>query len=244
MIRRRLAQAQVAVMVLTRLPAGPLGADVPSMSAARWAFPLVGLPIGLALFAVLALAPSGLLGAALALGAAALVTGGLHHDGLADFADGMGGQTRDRRLDIMRDSRIGSYGVIVLIFTVLLAASALADVGAHLWSVLFVSVFSRLLMVCALDALPSARTEGLGQQASGAASRAALIPGAALAVVLALLAGAPALGVAAVMASVAAVIGWQAKRRLGGQTGDVLGAVQLSSETAGWVGLAAAFSAS
>ena len=228
-------------MLLSRLPAGRLGDGFPSMTAARWAFPLVGLPIGLAVWAVLWAAPAGLVGAALALGAAALLTGGLHHDGLADFADGMGGQTRARRLEIMRDSRVGSYGVIVLIFTVLLGAGALAEVEAALAPVLFVSVFSRLLMICALDLLPSARAEGLGQQASGAASPLALLPGAALSVACLVPLGVAGLGVGAAMMAVAALVGWQAKRRLGGQTGDVLGAVQLASETAGWVALAALF---
>lgn len=240
MIRRRLSEIQVAAMLLSRLPAGQLGDGFPSMNAARWAFPLVGLPVGLLLWVVLAALPDGPVGAALALGAAALVTGGLHHDGLADFADGMGGQSRARRLEIMRDSRVGSYGVIVLIFTVLLGGLALAELGADLWAILFVSLLSRLLMVCTLDLLPPARTEGLGQQASGTTSPTAWLPGAALALACGALSGSAAVwGAGAVMLGTAALVGWQARRRLGGQTGDVLGAVQLASETAGWVALAA-----
>jgi adenosylcobinamide-GDP ribazoletransferase len=245
--RRPLAELQLAVMLLSRLPAGRLGDPVPAITAARWAFPLVGLPLGLALWGVLALAPAGLAGAALALGLGALLTGGLHHDGLADFADGMGGQSVAQRLEIMRDSRIGSYGVIALLFTGLAGAGALATLDAAAGgaselcaAVLFVAVFSRLLMLGALDLLPPARAEGLGAQAAGRRGVApAWLPGLALGTALALAAG-PATAVAALaMVGVAAVLGWQARRRLGGQTGDVLGAVQLASETAGWVTLAA-----
>lgn len=238
-LRRRIDEARLAVMLLTRLPLGRLAEPVPSMGAARWAFPLVGLPVGLVGWAVLALGLPGMVGATLALAAMALLTGGLHHDGLADFADGMGGRDRAQRLEIMRDSRVGSFGAIVLIFTVLLGVAALAEAGVSLPGILLVAMASRLLMLLALDLLPPARADGLGRGAAALGERWAWGPGAAALLILALWLGAGSLAVLGVMALTASLLGWQAKRLLGGQTGDVLGAVQLGSETAGWVALAA-----
>lgn len=238
-LRRRIGEARLAVMLLTRLPAGHLAEPVPSMGDARWAYPLVGLPVGLVGWAVLAAGLPGLVGAALALAAMALLTGGLHHDGLADFADGMGGRDRAHRLEIMRDSRVGSFGVIVLIFTVLLGVAALAEAGASLPGILLVAVASRLLMLLALDLLPPARADGLGRGAAAPGARWAWGPGAAALLLLAPWHGAGSVAVLGAMALAAGLLGWQARRLLGGQTGDVLGAVQLGSETAGWVALAA-----
>jgi adenosylcobinamide-GDP ribazoletransferase len=239
---RRLAEAKVALMLLTRFPAGRLRGDAPSLSEARWAFPLAGLPVGLAGWLVhSAAAPSSpLLAAVLALAAMTFATGGLHHDGLADFADGMGGRDRERRLEIMRDSRIGSFGVIALIFVVILGVGALSELpsGAPLAAIfLLIAVASRLAMLAALDMLPPARSEGLGQGANGGPT-GAWLPGLLLAAVFSLAAGAVALAVLPAIVLVALIVMRTAKRNLGGQTGDVLGAVQLLAETAGWVAAA------
>lgn len=240
--RRRIDEARLALMFLTRLPVGRLEDPAPSLSDARWAYPLVGLVTGLTAWAVqhgaLALGVPPLISACAALGALALVTGGLHHDGLADFADGIGGG-RDRAhcLEIMRDSRIGSYGVLALIFAILLAAAALATPqGLPLTAFLMAGVASRLAMVAVLDLLPPARTDGLGHQASHKGITA-WIPG--IAAVLALVLIDLRLAIALpLMAAIAALVAWRAHRRIQGQTGDVLGAVQVSSETVGWVVLA------
>jgi len=242
----RFAQLRMALMMLTRLPVGVFSGPVPTLEQARWAFPLVGLPVGLigwgvfAGAAFLGLAP--LTVGIVAVAAMALVTGALHFDGLSDFADGMGGRDRARRLEIMRDSRIGSYGALAMILVVLALAGSVgaraADVQA-LWLFLLMAVASRMLMLCVLDLLPPARADGLGQAASGTARP--WVPGMIAVAVLTAMIGLPALGVLAGMAGAALMIALLARRRLGGQTGDVLGAVQLSAETAGWVLVAAMF---
>ena len=94
-LRRRIAEVQVAFILLTRLPAGRLEGDAPELAAAKWAFPLAGLVVGGSLAGVyIAMNSLGLpaeLAAILALGASVMMTGGLHEDGLADCADGFGG---------------------------------------------------------------------------------------------------------------------------------------------------------
>jgi adenosylcobinamide-GDP ribazoletransferase len=240
----RLTEFRLALMLLTRLPAGRMADPVPDLACARWAFPLVGLPVAVIVWAVHAGAMSfgagPAMAAVMALGALILVTGGLHHDGLADFADGIGGG-RDRAhcLEIMRDSRIGSYGVLALIVTLGLWGTALTRLGplAGLAAFLAVGVASRFAMVVLLYLLPPARGYGLGAQAGGRASGAVIV-GAAATVLAVLPLGRPALPVAVAMALGAGFVAWQARRRIGGQTGDVLGAAQMLSETAGWAALA------
>jgi adenosylcobinamide-GDP ribazoletransferase len=241
---RRIHELRLALMLLTRLPVGRLREPVPALSDAQWAYPLVGIVIGSICFSIvrvcmtLGLAP--ILVAALTLGASALLTGALHHDGLADFADGVGGgRDREHALEIMRDSRIGTYGALALIFAVILSVGALAHIaeGLTLVQVLLVAVVSRLAMLVALLALPPARGDGLGHTASAEPTFAPLVPGSAVAGLLIIATGLTGLVVAAAMALVLGVIAVIARRRLGGQTGDVLGAVQLVSEVTGWITL-------
>ncbi|MEM6390903.1 MAG: adenosylcobinamide-GDP ribazoletransferase, partial [Pseudomonadota bacterium] len=110
----------LAAMLLTRLPV-PINVSDPGRSAAScWAWPLIGAALGAATMGLAALAMAAGLSAgfaaALAMAGFALMTGALHEDGLADTADGLwGGRTPERRLEIMRDSRIGAYGVVALI---------------------------------------------------------------------------------------------------------------------------------
>ncbi|WP_417209820.1 adenosylcobinamide-GDP ribazoletransferase [Antarctobacter sp.] len=246
--RRRLDELRLAAMMLTRVPMGRLADPAPTLTQARWAFPLVGLPLGLVAWAVfagtMALGVPALTCALAALAVLAALTGGLHHDGFADFADGMGGRDRAHRLEIMRDSRVGSYGVVALIFAVGLSASALGGLPASAWAgFVLVSVASRFAMLILLDTLPPARDDGLGRMAAEA--RGALpwghwLPGLVLTAMAALLCGPAVFVVLAAMALVTAVVARQALRTLGGQTGDVLGAVQLATETVGWMALAAA----
>ncbi|MHA6345028.1 adenosylcobinamide-GDP ribazoletransferase [Roseivivax sp. CAU 1761] len=237
----RLAELRLALMLMTRLPAGRLAEPVPGAAEAGWALPLTGLAVGLPVWAVLAAAAA--LGvppasaALLGFGAAVLLTGGLHHDGLADFADGLGGATQARRLEIMRDSRIGSYGVLALLVASGLVVAGMAG-APQLSGLLLVALASRWLMLAALVLLPPARPDGLGRMAGGVAPRA-LWPGGAATLAVALWAGPAALPVLAVMGAVALILGALARRRLGGQTGDVLGAVQLATEAAGWTALLA-----
>lgn len=242
---RRIDEARLALMILTVLPVGRLADPVPPIHAARWAMPLAGLPLGLVGWGVLtmgtAIGVPPVVSAVLVIAALAGLTGGLHHDGLADFADGMGGRDRQRRLEIMRDSRIGSFGALALMIAAMTGAGALADLaGAVSFAALvLVSVASRLAMIATMELLPAARNQGLGHGAARG-SRGAWWLGALLSVVLAAAVGLPGFAMIGVMAVAACMIALLALRRLGGQTGDVLGAIQVTTETAGWVALSAA----
>lgn len=244
--RAGLAHLQLALMLLTRLPAGSLPQPAPSLAAARWAFPFVGLIVGLIAWAVqhlalgLGLAP--MVASFLAVAAMAGVTGALHFDGLADFADGMGGG-RDTAhcLEIMRDSRIGTYGVLALVLVASLYGTSLAsfETGAPLAVFLFAAVGSRLAMIIMLDHMPAARHDGMGQLARGSAFMAWL-PGAVCLGGLGVW-----IGLAAGLAALAGLIGAGfvaqiARARIGGQTGDVLGAGQAISDVMVLLALSAA----
>ncbi|MFO1060421.1 MAG: adenosylcobinamide-GDP ribazoletransferase [Dongiaceae bacterium] len=234
---RAAAQLRVALGFLTRLPVGAAG----SLAAASWAFPVAGIVVGLAaalafrLALWLALPPAP--AAILAVGVALLLTGALHEDGLADLADGFGGgRDRTAKLAIMRDSRIGSYGVLALVLSVLLRVAALASLPApHGVTAALVAAhaLSRAPLPAVMALLPPARRDGLsataGRPGAGAAALAVLI-GAAVA----LLALGPAAGVAAIAAVAVAAfcLAVLAQRQVGGQTGDVLGAVQQAGEAA------------
>jgi adenosylcobinamide-GDP ribazoletransferase len=232
---------------LTRLPVPGL-ADIERPRLARTAkyFPLVGLLVG-AISAAAWLLASGLppsVAAGLAIGAGLLATGALHEDGLADCCDGLGGgATRERALEIMRDSRIGAYGAAGLIFSIGLRWAALAsfDPWAGAAALLIAHSTGRAMMAAALALAGYARTDGLATSAAGVNSREALIAlalafGAALvfglgAGALAFLAGALA----------AAVMLWRLVRRLGGYTGDGLGAIEQVAEIAALIVLAGAW---
>lgn len=225
-MKARLAELRLAVMLLTRLPAGRLADPAPTIAASAWAFPLAGLVPGLLGAAVLV---SGLplpLAAGLAVAAQVMVTGALHEDGLADVADGFwGGRTAARRLEIMRDSRIGSYGTLALVLSVGLRWQALMLTGPL--ALVVAAVASRVAPVVLMAVLPPARDDGMGHAARAVSPER--LGGALLFGLLPLLlpGGAVAL-VAAALAVVAVAV--LARRRVGGQTGDVLGAGQQIAE--------------
>jgi adenosylcobinamide-GDP ribazoletransferase len=231
---------RLAFGFLTRLPVAGRGSAAPLALAAPM-FPFVGMAVGLVAGAVYVIAHGLGLGpwfaACLAVGAAVLVTGGLHEDGLADVADGFGGAAdRDAKLAIMRDSRIGSFGVIALVLALAMRIGALAAIG-HPYHVLAVLIaagaVSRALVVVAMRMMARARTDGLGAGAgtpgfeatvtalaiAGIATLVLLLPWAWL---LALVLGAGAATLVALLAN----------RQIGGQTGDVLGAIQQAAEIA------------
>src|SRR5690606_2272058 len=129
--RRFADDIALCLVFFTRLPLPHFDFGSRTLAQAIWAAPLVGVAVAVAASAVHALASAAGLSpgvaAALALGAAMLTTGCLHEDGLSDVADGFGGgRTRDRKLEIMRDSRIGAYGASALLLSVLIRWSALA----------------------------------------------------------------------------------------------------------------------
>lgn len=227
-------------MLLTRLPSGRIDGDPPPLAKAVWAFPLVGAALGLLAGAVFwsaaALGLPPLASALLAIAASALLTGGLHEDGLADLADGFGGgHDKAARLEIMRDSRLGSYGAVALILVLGLTASAISASGTV---ALFIAIgaLSRTAILLLMAFLPPARTEGLGHGA-------ALTPDTPFLAALALTAILilPALAFLPALAALAAALAVMAlaDRRIGGQTGDVLGATQKLAECAAWLTAAA-----
>ncbi len=165
----------------------------------------------------------------------------VHEDGLADLADGFGGgQTRARKLEIMRDSRIGSYGTLALIVSVGMRVAALvliipqgfAQAAAAL---IAIECASRAGLPSVLCLVPAARSDGLGQAAAGVSrvhASLALAIGAASLLALPLVS---AVMVACAMALVLIGVSALAKRQIGGQTGDVLGAMQQLCALAGWL---------
>ena len=255
-----LAALRLAFSFLTRLPVTvPLNRDgqCPPLAGAVWAFPVVGATVGgiagLALMAASALGLHSTASVLIAISAAIIVTGALHEDGLADVADGFGGgRTIDDKLAIMRDSRIGSYGVVALILSLSLKASllsAMLEPGTAALALVTAGAVSRAAMAPVMAWLTPARKDGLGAAAGRPGAVAAWLTvaiAAAIAVAalwpreslfLELWAGAAA--VAAAMTA-AAVVGLLAQRQIGGQTGDVLGCVQQAAEIAALCAIAIA----
>lgn len=153
--------------LLTRLP---LPNHTAKGAEAGWAWPFVGLGLGLIGWAVgfvaVAAGMADPLVAVLVVGVMIMATGGLHEDGLADTADGLwGGWTRERRLEIMRDSRIGSYGVIALVL-VLLARVFAVFLVINLWvwpALVAAAVLSRGVLPGVMALVPNARDDGLSR---------------------------------------------------------------------------------
>lgn len=232
-----------AIALLTRLP---VPAFDPRGHAAAWAWPIAGLVVAIlaGLVASLALAlgtPPGL-AAGLALAVQISLTGGLHEDGLADSADGFwGGHDRARRLEIMKDSRIGSYGVIALVLGLGLRWFALAlvfEAGSLFAPLVATASLSRATMAVLMAALPNARGSGLAETVGRPGQDTALLAaGVALAV-----------GFAAAGWTMLAPLFWLtlaaiglaalAKAKIGGQTGDVLGCAQQVAEIAALIAFA------
>jgi adenosylcobinamide-GDP ribazoletransferase len=231
-----LARDMVAAFgLLTRIPV-PFTLPRP---AGVWAWPLVGLVTGGTALAVAALGlwlglAAGVV-AVLVIAVQATLTGALHEDGLTDCADGFwGGHDRARRLEIMKDSRIGSYGAVALMLALLARWSAVAALlGAGAWGLaLAAMVMSRAAMGLVMAGLPNARGEGLSARHSQPGWAAAWA-GMGLAFGLGLaFAGGAALGLVIAVGLVAAGVALVARAKIGGQTGDVLGATQVLAEVA------------
>lgn len=241
----------LAARFLTRLPTGSAGTidDGRPLSEAARAFPLVGLLVGLIagsglwVGGLLGLPP--LLSALLGIGLGVLATGALHEDGLADTADGLGvglGGSRDDALAAMRDSRIGAFGTLALIFSVGIRAAALSgmyDDAAALVALIASAVLARATLPAIMAGFAPARQDGLGFGA-GRPDTDGVATAAVLGILLALLLVGFQAGAAAALgaAAGAGLLARFAARRLGGITGDVLGAAEQAAEIGALLALA------
>ncbi len=234
-----------AARFLTRVPLPVTGQKFIVLSEAFLIFPVVGALIGafsgLLLWAGTGLGLTSFLAAVIAVGATIVLTGGLHEDGLGDVADGFGGgKTREQKLEIMRDSRLGTYGVLCLILAVAARLGILAALADQLppLSVVFVLIagaaLSRGAMVGIVSHLPAARDDGLAASLSPSGLNSILTYGVSVTIALAVL-----LPVMAVFSAVLTIVltagatflvAILALRQIGGQTGDVAGAAQQIAE--------------
>lgn len=246
-LRHRSEELRVGVMFLTRLPMGRIARQLP-LSQTSWTWPLVGAWVGLIFAGVIAMAQAlGLPSQAaivIAMGAGLLLTGGLHEDGLADLADGVGGGgTPARRLDIMRDSRIGSYGTLALILVLGLQATLWQSLDTEklLPSAIACGALSRAALPLWMQLYPNARAQGLGQTATiGMTPLSTLIAVAlGLAISCTIFTPLPGLIVLAAVIFAQVVVCSYAKSKLGGITGDVMGAAQVLGQTTGLAALVA-----
>jgi adenosylcobinamide-GDP ribazoletransferase len=233
---------RIAISLSTRFPVGPsTPVAAGDIARAGWALPVAGILVGLAgalvywLAARLHLQPEP--AAMLALATTILATGAMHEDGLADAADGFGGgKTREQKLEIMRDSRIGSFGAAALIVSIVLrwsALAAIADPRAVAIALVSAHAAARAPLPLFMRLVPPARADGLSSSAGQPPPQSVII---AIALGIAcLLFGFGASGTITALVALAVVallLASLAKKQIGGQTGDVLGALEQTSEAA------------
>ena len=229
---------RAAVSFLTVLPVanrdGSAGARL-----GRAYFPAIGALVGLAAGLVFVLGAAifaPLVAAAVAVAALTLLTGALHLDGLADAADGLLARgDKARRLEVMRDPRLGSYGVAALVVALVLQVATIASMppGHALVGLVIAGALSRMAALGVIALVPYVRAQGLGTAPSSSERRGVdLAVGAATALMVSALdwrrAAVAAVAVAACVVTLVVV----ARRRVGGATGDVLGATVEISQLA------------
>jgi adenosylcobinamide-GDP ribazoletransferase len=233
--RPQFGDIKTAFALLTRLP---VKASFERTAEATWAFPLVGACVGVFMLMIALLSDWVGLGlgvsAGLAIAGAVTITGAMHEDGIADSADGLwGGWTLARRLEIMRDSHIGTYGVLALILVILLRFSAITVVinNLHFGALVAAAVLSRAAMPFVMALLPHARDDGLSVQTGRPNGTTAAI-GAVIALGLTWLSVGfvPMVFAASACGLMIAAVMKIAKAKIGGQTGDILGATQVLCE--------------
>lgn len=239
-------QVRLAAAFLTILPVGPAAtAETDDLAASFGWFPLVGFAIGLVLCAgdrIFADVFGPTLGAILTVTLLTLLTGALHLDAVADTADALGARgDRDRALEIMRDSRTGSFGAIALILVIGLKVAAIGGAGgAQRAAMLYLAPgLGRWAMVAVASGLEYRRPDGAGAAMLSGARRRNLC----LATIVAIIAIAPLTPIHAARAAIIAAVAALAlrafyRRWLGGVTGDLIGAAGELAETAVLLGLA------
>jgi adenosylcobinamide-GDP ribazoletransferase len=227
---------KIGVLFCTRLPIGsPEVIDGADLARAGWAMPIAGAIVGalgsLSYWVANALGLPPMAGAMLALVAMLIFTGALHEDGLADTADGFGGgHSRERKLAIMRDSRIGTYGVCAILASLVLQWSALVTIAEPrgvAMALIAAQVSARAILPAFMRFVPPARTDGLS---AGVGKPPAWSVAAAVAIgviVLAISLHEAATIVALLLLLLSGLfMGWLSVNQIGGQTGDVLGALE------------------
>ena len=239
MIRAIADDVLACLSFYTRLPV-PGRTELPGFAQACWASPLAGALVGslggLAYAGAHAAGLAPALAALIALGATIALTGALHEDGLADTADGFGGgRTRERALDIMRDSRIGTFGACALLLSVLLRAGALAGLagpGPAAAALIAAHLSARAALPLFMRMVPPARGDGLSAGAGRPPlARALAAASLGLAGLLLCLPADTALIALTFIAAAALAMARLCRRRVGGQTGDVRGALEQVLET-------------
>lgn len=240
----------VALQFLTRIPVGRIdGFETAWLDRSAKYFPLVGVIVGVIGSAVIVATTPLLpqpLPMMLGLCAALAATGAFHEDGLADTADGFGGgQTREQRLEIMKDSRIGTFGTLALVLMLAIKATALMQIGPIQMIFAFIAAHAAARLACVVvmrvmtyaGDTGAAKVKPLATAVTGrelaVAAAFGLLPGLLL---LKLVTFTFALVIAALAA---ALLTHQSKRLIGGYTGDVLGAIEQVFETAFLVAAAA-----
>jgi adenosylcobinamide-GDP ribazoletransferase len=238
-LRGLIADLRIGISLCTRFPVGTSASlDDGEVARASWAFPVAGILIGLvgalAYWVAIRLNVAPIPAAALALATTMALTGAMHEDGLADSFDGLGGKTREQKLEIMRDSRIGTFGMLALVITLLLRWSTLADIAEPRYvaiALVCAHASARAGMTAFMHLVPLARADGLS---SGAGRPPGQCVAAALAIaIFCLLFGFGAKGamIALLLLALAGIITARiAVRQIGGQTGDVLGAFEQVGE--------------
>lgn len=225
---------RIAVSFLTRLPLPYKGEwDERSFSRSSVFFPLVGLIIGLIVGFVawlFRLTDHYMVAAVCALITSVAVSGGIHLDGFMDMCDGIfASRGRERALEIMKDSRVGSFSVLGVVMLFLLKFVLYDAVIAESWffvAILGGFVFSRFMMICCILCFPSARAEGLGVTVKRYVSKPALIWGIVLFLILFGLSGFYPLLIAFALSFLIMIgISAQISRFLHGLTGDIYGAM-------------------
>lgn len=233
---------RLALTTLTVLPVRSGRVDRRTAAVAMSLAPLVGALLGAVLAGLFVLLGQGPVAATVTVAAGALLTRGLHLDGLADTVDALGSyRDRDRALEIMKKPDIGPFGVAAIALALLIQAAALTEVGA--WAIVVAWAAGRLgVTVACRRGVPAARPEGLGALVAStvpvpvAAGAAALVAAAAVFAVPGRAWQGPAAAAAALLVLV--LLLRHAVRRFGGITGDVLGAAVETTTTLALVGLA------
>jgi adenosylcobinamide-GDP ribazoletransferase len=239
-VQRLLGDIALCLVFFTRLPLPAFEVAHSTFARAIWAAPIVGLAVAMIGGLVYAIAASlGLSAgpaAALALAAMMAATGCLHEDGLSDTSDGFGGgKTREKKLEIMRDSRIGTYGACALVLSVLLRWSAIAELGspaAVFCGLVAAHAASRALLPAFMHMLPPARTDGLSAGVGAVSADTALAAAALGALALLALGFSGAVAAALCLGLVFFLLRTLCLNQIGGQTGDTAGALQQAGEIA------------